>query len=158
MSKSKKIIIGLIVILSVILVLVSSKDAVLSSYDAVTGINKLDQIVSYTTTTKSFCDTCPVKVIDGISSRQWLRITTNSNSAVYLYFPANDQRLALNLTEAMRAGLTAATSTITSVTNLINLASTTNKTLEFKLDSQWNGQVWGTTTDATANIQVIYSQ
>lgn len=115
--------------------------------------NMIQGQVHYSTTTQSYCLSCPVKLVDRNANRQYVLIQNASDSYVWLYF--SKALLDYNFTE-MTSGYTSATGTITSLNGLVALAPTS--TYEIMPDNLMIGQVWATSSNPAAarRINILY--
>ena len=140
--------------------------------------NPMDYLMGYSTSTKSYCVACPVKVLDKANSRQFAYFTTDSVTPVYLFFPAG--KLGLNLTNTYTISDLVvpetftnyqyatgtydgkATATITDLTKGLKLTATSSPFI-VDLSKQINSEVWATSTPeggvfGAQIIRVMYVQ
>lgn len=110
------------------------------------SFNRVDNLTSFTTTTASYCATCPVKLLSLDSSRRYAVISNVSDTAVYLYATTTD------LTVDGQGGTTA-TSSITSL-NGIYLGANSN--YEFNTENMVYSNIWASSTAASKKINVNY--
>jgi hypothetical protein len=165
----KKVIIS---ILSALIVLLGGYTAV----DKLGGMagyeNNFPGVTTTATSTASYCDTCPVKLLSADAGRQYARIQNlgNNGATIYLYLgePEQVMNYALASTDTLAnesfttyytpGGGTytdLATSTITSLTQGL-IVLTPSSTYEISPDNLHLGEVWATSTTASAMIGIIY--
>lgn len=113
----------------------------------------LDNVNQTATTTESFCLTCPVLVSDTNYGRKYLRVQNSGDTGAIVYLYLTNTELQLNLDGS---ATTAATSTITDVSELIPLTPTS--TMVINRDNLFTGQVWATTTDGISSKILILEQ
>ena len=152
----KKIFIGVVAIIAVIALLVAiyavSNNQTNSFGSSDADFNQIGYLTSLSTSTGSYCATCPVKLLDLNSGRRYAIIQNNSDTDVYLYF--TNETLTVD-----GLGGTTATSTITSL-NGIRLAPNDSDNLDDTYvigpDNMIYGNIWATSTAISKEISVNY--
>lgn len=110
------------------------------------NFNKIDNLTSVATSTASYCDTCPVKLLDKDVNRRYVVVSNVSDTAIYLYATTEDLTVD-------GLGGTTATSTFTSLNGIYVGA---NSNFEFNTDNMVYSNIWASSTAASKQINISY--
>lgn len=117
--------------------------------------NTLQALTTTSTTTASYCTTCPVKLLSRNDNRRYALIENVSDTAIYIYVPTTT--LTYNLTGAFHGAGTSsgnATNTISSLNGI--LLNANGGSYEINPDNLIINEVWATSTAASKQINILY--
>lgn len=153
-----------------LLLLSNNKTPLLGGGYTPVGINVLDNLKYFSTTTGSQVSTsCPVRLLSSASSRQYAVITNNSDTGIYIYLSKNNlccgnetttldssYDICNGSTTSGFLNLTRATSTIDSLDGIY--VASTGGSFTIDLTNQFSGEIWVTSTGISKEIDVFYQQ